>query len=88
MAKVRDRIMKPYLILCEGIDGENVMVSYLNSDALAYDVRYANDIQTLNFKGIEELSTYLGNLKKMEGYETVRQILSAAGCGKGCTKSD
>lgn len=75
MARVRNRIEKPYLILCEGIDVENVMIGYLNSDALAFDRRFANDIQTLNFKGVEELPVYLSNLKKMEGYEIVRQIL-------------
>ncbi len=75
MARVRNRIEKPYLILCEGIDVENVMIGYLNSAALAFDRRFANDIQTLNFKGVEELPVYLGNLKKMEGYEIVRQIL-------------
>ena len=60
MARVRNRIEKPYLILCEGIDVENVMIGYLNSDALAFDGRFANDIQTLNFKGVEEYRDEVG----------------------------
>lgn len=55
MVYIKNRILKPFLILCEGRDVENFMICYLESDALSYDPRFSNDIQTFNFNGIDDL---------------------------------
>ena len=69
------RIVKPYLILCEGLDAQNFMIRYLNSKELSEDSRYGNDIQVLDFGGITDLSMYLSNMSNMDGYENVTHIL-------------
>lgn len=69
------RIVKPYLILCEGLDAQNFMIQYLNSKELSEDSRYGNDIQVLDFGGISDLSRYLRNMSNMDGYEKVTHIL-------------
>ena len=69
------RIVKSYIILCEGLDTLNFMVQYLNSKELSKDNRFGNCIQVLNFGGISDLSMYLNNLRNMEGYENVTHIL-------------
>lgn len=75
MARVHKQIVKSYLILCEGIDVENVMCCYLNSAVLADDAHFSNDIQTFNFGGVEDLPVYMQNLTKMDGYDLVRRIM-------------
>lgn len=75
MAYIRNRILKPFLILCEGKDIENFVICFLESDALAYDSRFSNDIQAFDFGGIKDLEVFIGNLTKMEGFEFVRRIL-------------
>ena len=69
------RILKDYLVLCEGKDAELFLISYLNSDALHNDSRFANDIQTFDCGGVDELPAFIGNLKNMEGFENVRSLL-------------
>ena len=51
------------------------MISYLESDALRTDLRFYNNIQTFDFGGIDDLNRFIGNLKRMEGYEKVTRIL-------------
>ena len=68
MAIENDKIKTKYLILCEGKDAQLFMIHYLNSDILKYDYRYSKDIQVMNFKGINELSSYIAALKNMDGY--------------------
>jgi len=75
MAQIHNRILKPFLILCEGKDVENFMINYLESDALAYDSRFSNDIQTFDFKGINDLKAFIGTLVRMDGFDLVCQIL-------------
>ena len=40
----RKKIMKSYLLLCEGRDAEGILINYLNSKALKKDKRFSNDI--------------------------------------------
>ena len=75
MAILHNRILKEILILCEGVDTERFILCYLNSKALAFDGRFSNEIQTFNFGGIDDLQLYLGNLMKMEGFESVHHLL-------------
>ena len=69
------RIVKPYIILCEGLDAQNFMIQYLNSKELGRDSRFGDSIQVLNFGGISDLSMFLRNMSNMEGYEKVSHIL-------------
>lgn len=75
MAIVKNRIVKKYLILCEGLDAANFLIAYLNSDTLMYDNRFRNVVQVMDFKGNEQLSNYISNLKKFDGYTDVASIL-------------
>lgn len=69
------KILKNYLILCEGIDTYKFIINYLNSDALKYDRRFSNDIQALDFGGIMDLHAYINILKNMENFGNVNRIL-------------
>ena len=75
MPYLHDRIIKHYLILCEGTDTKNFVISYLNSTAMQADPRFGNDIQVFDFHGINELSKFIKNLKNMENYEEVTRLL-------------
>ena len=75
MAYTHNRILKPFLILCEGKDVEKFVICYLESDALAYDSRFSNDIQAFDFGGIKDLEVFICNLTKMDGFEFVHRIL-------------
>lgn len=75
MAIAHKKILKEYLILCEGRDTENFLISYLNSEALKCDERFGENIQTFDFGGIKDLNVFMQNLRNMEGFERVEQIL-------------
>lgn len=75
MSIERKQIIKPYLILCEGKDAEGFLIQYLNSKALAQDQRFSSIIQVLNFGGNEELSTFLENLKNMDYFDQVTNLV-------------
>ena len=75
MAIENKRIKKQYLILCEGIDSQNFLIAYLNSDALKYDSRFRDDIQILDFGGINNLENFIQNLKNMEHFDIVNRLL-------------
>lgn len=74
MSIVRNQIEKPYLILCEGKDALNFIICYLNSEALAKDQRFANDIQVFDFGGINDLRPFLMTLKNMDKFEQVTSL--------------
>lgn len=70
----RKRIMKTYLLLCEGRDAENFLINYLNSKTLAQDQRFSNDIQVLDFGGNDALSDFLMNLRNMDKFDQVTSL--------------
>ena len=70
----RKRILKPFILLCEGRDAEGFLISYLNSDALTYDPRFSNEIQVWDFGGNDELVDCLINLKNMDGFGSVKSL--------------
>ena len=74
MPVVRKKIVKPYLLLCEGRDAENFLINYLESDALTQDQRFSNEIQVLDFGGNDDLDRFLMNLKNMEKFDQVTSI--------------
>ena len=61
----RKKIVKPYLLLCEGRDAEGFLINYLGSKALAKDQRFSSEIQVLDFGGNEYLSNFLMSLKNI-----------------------
>ncbi len=69
------RIVKPYIILCEGKDALNFLIAYLNSTALQSDLRFSKSIQSFDFGGINDLSLFLSNLTQMEGFDKVTRLL-------------
>ena len=69
------RIVKEHLILCEGRDAEEFLISYLNSNALSEKPFFSNDIQVMDFGGNENLLNYLLLLKNMDGFSSVQSIL-------------
>lgn len=74
MSVERKRIIKPYLLLCEGRDAEGFLINYLNSNVLAQDQRFSNEIQVLNFGGNDNLSNFLMNLKNMDKFDHVTSL--------------
>ena len=70
----RKKILKSYLILCEGRDAEGFLIKYLNSEALAQDKRYSNDIQVFDFGGNDDICNFLMNLRNMDGFDRVTSM--------------
>lgn len=70
----RKKIVKPYLLLCEGRDAEGFLINYLESEALAKDQRFSNEIQVLDFGGNENLSNFLMSLKNMDKFDQVTNL--------------
>ena len=70
----RKRIKKPFLLLCEGRDAEGFLINYLNSNELAQDPRFSNEIQVLDFGGNEDLSNFLMSLKNMDKFDQVKSL--------------
>lgn len=71
----RNRILKDKLIICEGRDEENFLISWLNSENLSSVLAFANDIQVLNFGGNSDLSRQLEKYKKMDGFDNVTHLM-------------
>ncbi len=87
MAIELKQIRKQYLLLCEGKDAELFLINYLNSDALALDQRFSNEIQVLNFGGNDDLSNFLMNLKNMDGFDQTTSLAIVRDAEKDYTKS-
>lgn len=75
MAILHNEIIMQYLILCEGKDTEQFIISYLNSKSLKKDKRFSTLIQTFDFGGITQLSDFIGNLRNMDGFENVNNVM-------------
>lgn len=72
---MNNRNRKKYIILCDGVDTLNFMLYYLNSKELKYEPRFSNDIQLLNFVGIDELFRSISILQRMDDFDTVSRML-------------
>ena len=76
MAKIeRDRIKKNKLILCEGRDEENFLLSWLNSDELSSEPGFSGEIQIFNFEGNSDLSRQLEKYRKMDGFDSLTHLM-------------
>ncbi len=69
-----DRIIKNYLILCEGRDAQEFLIAYIHSDALKSDPRFENNIQVMDYGGIDDLTNRLGIIMKMSGFSSVHHL--------------
>lgn len=74
MSIERKQIRKSYLLLCEGRDAEGFLIQYLNSNSLAQDKRFSDEIQVLDFGGNDNLSNFLMNLKNMDKFDRVMSL--------------
>lgn len=69
-------IEKKFVILCEGLDAQRFLISFLESDlAKSIDSKLAEDVQVLDFGGITQLEMFLANMQNMDGYRLVKKIL-------------
>ena len=73
--RTNQKIWKNHIILCEGRDAEEVLISYLNSDALSDEPAFSNDFQVMDFGGITDLTPFIATLKNMEGYDRIESLL-------------
>lgn len=48
MSIERKQIRKSYLLLCEGRDAEGFLIQYLNSNSLAQDKRFSDEMVRYN----------------------------------------
>lgn len=83
----RKKIVKSYLLLCEGRDAENFLINYLESEALAQDQQFSNEIQVLDFGGNDDLDRFLMNLENMERFDQVTSIAIIRDAEKDYTKA-
>ena len=76
MARRTNRtIIKKHLILCEGRDAEEFLIAYLNYEALKSVPAFSNDFQVMDFGGINDLTSFVSALQKMDGFNQVESIL-------------
>lgn len=71
--RIRDGMK--HLILCEGRDEWNFLVSYLNSKALEERSEYSGTIQVEDFGGNEELPTKLMLWVRAPGFENLKSLI-------------
>lgn len=74
MSIERKHIVKSYIILCEGKDAEQFLINYLESNELAQDPRFSNEIQVFDFGGNSGLGDFLMNLKNMDKFDQVSSL--------------
>lgn len=73
--KTNKKIEQKHLILCEGRDEQEFLISYLNSAALSDIPAFSQDIQVIDFGGNSDLSAYLQLLQNSENFEKVESLL-------------
>lgn len=81
------QIVKKYLLLCEGRDAQEFLRYYLKSDELAQDQRFSNEIQILDFGGINDLKNYLLNLHNMDKFDQVTSLAVIRDAEKDYTRA-
>ena len=73
--KKLETIKMERLIFCEGIDEKNFLIKWLNSEALADEPGFADDIQVIDFGGNEDLSKALEFYKNIGSLNTVTHLM-------------
>jgi len=72
MPSKNKQIMKPHLILCEGIDAVHFMIAMLGE---LEQKTITNSFQALDFGGNENLPAFLKGLPVLPGYNNVKSIV-------------
>lgn len=67
------KLLKPCLLLCEGMDEMQFLIWYLNDKLLRENHAY-DKIQIMDFGGIRDLSKYLRALSGMDNFDKVERI--------------
>lgn len=68
-------IKKQFLIICEGRDAQEFLISYLNSEVLDSSSHFSEDIQVIDFGGNDDLTKFLELLRNMENFDNVKSLL-------------
>lgn len=85
MARENNKIVQPYLILCEGRDAYEYLISLL--DYLTQSSAVPDMIQVFDFHGISQLESYFEVLKNMNGYDSVKSIGIIRDAEKDCASA-
>lgn len=89
MARSTNRkILKPNVILCEGRDAQEFLISFLNHADSEKSEFLKNDIQVFDFGGNEELQNFVGTLKKMEDFHQIKSMLIVRDAETDATKAE
>lgn len=72
--KTNERIVKDYLVLCEGRDAQEFLIKYFNSSELKKVPEFENNIQVIDFGGISDLTKFLESLRKLDGFPSVKNL--------------
>lgn len=73
--KTNNKIRTKHLILCEGRDAEEFLITYLNSETLSDISSFSNDFQVMDFGGNSDLANFIETLQNMENFDKVESIL-------------
>jgi len=82
MAVIKEKIVRPHLILCEGEDAFHFIRTYLEYLEKDDDLFY--DFQAMNFGGNEQLSNRLQLLPNLPDYNIVKSITIIRDAEKDC----
>lgn len=69
----KEKILCSYLLLCEGRDEMEFLITYLNAHLIGENQKY-DDIQIIDFKGIKQLTKKLRALTAVESFDNVKGI--------------
>lgn len=69
----KEKIIHPYLLLCEGRDEKEFLIAYLNNYLISLNKEFDN-IQIIDFKGINQLTKKLRALAATENFDIVKGI--------------
>ena len=69
----KEKITHPYLLLCEGRDEKEFLIAYLNNYLIPSNPKF-DDIQIVDFKGINQLTKKLRALEATENFDIVKGI--------------
>lgn len=82
-----NKIRTKHLILCEGRDAEEFLITYLNCKALSNIPMFSNDFQVMDFGGINDLTNFLSALQNMEGFNRVESLLIVRDAERDSTRA-
>ena len=73
MAYNNETIVKPHIILCEGLDAQNFLISY--QEHLEAKSKIFAEFQVFRFDGNENLKSLLDTIRSISGYDTIARTV-------------